>query len=52
MSYQAQRWQLLVLGWRILLGIVGENGGSVKRAVVLGEIEPALGPVGALTPDS
>ena len=47
-THQAERGQAGVRGRAVLGRIVGEDGGAVERAVVLGEVQPALEAVRAL----
>ena len=47
-TYHAEGGQLHIGGGGVLVGVVGEHSGAVEGAVVLGEVQPALEPVGAL----
>ena len=52
LAHQAQRGQRGA-GVRAVVGrVVGEHGGAVEGAVVLGEVQPALEPMRARAPDA
>jgi len=51
-SYQAHSLELGAVSRAVVLGVVAEDGGAVEGAVVLGEVQPALEAVRALSSDT